>query len=84
MVTRVTLRTRELPEYFGAVVGTIRAQTDAAFRELVSKFVDFYADTLFNPHWAERFVFGKDALQLTMLYQDRGRRAGLPCGLCRR
>jgi len=34
VVTRVTLRTRELPEYFGAVFGTIKAASDSAYREL--------------------------------------------------
>jgi FAD/FMN-containing dehydrogenase len=31
VVTRLTLRTRELPEYFGGVFGTIRAKSDAGF-----------------------------------------------------
>ena len=35
VVTRVTLRTRELPEYFGGVFGTIQAKSDAAFRKLI-------------------------------------------------
>jgi FAD/FMN-containing dehydrogenase len=32
VVTRLTLRTRELPEYFGGVFGTIKANSEAAFR----------------------------------------------------
>jgi len=82
VVTRVTLRTRELPEYFGAVVGTIRARSEAAFRDLIARFVDFYAEALLNPHWGERFGFGKDTLQFTMLFQDltsdRARRIWAP------
>src|SRR5215467_7674673 len=44
VVTRVTLRTRELPQFFGAVSGTILAASDAAFRELISRAMSFYAD----------------------------------------
>jgi FAD/FMN-containing dehydrogenase len=53
VVTRVTLRTHELPEFFGAAWGTIRAHSDAAFRRLLARFVDFYATELFNAHWGE-------------------------------
>jgi len=34
VVTKLTLRTRELPDYFGGVFGTIKAKSDAAFRRL--------------------------------------------------
>ena len=37
VVTRVTLRTRELPSFFGAVFGKITAASEAAFRELISR-----------------------------------------------
>ena len=36
IVTRLTLRTRELPQFFGGVVGTIRAPSETAFRELIA------------------------------------------------
>src|SRR4029434_10901392 len=36
VVTRLTLKTRDLPDYFGAVFGTIRAASDAAFRALLA------------------------------------------------
>src|SRR6202030_999987 len=51
VVTRLTLRTHNLPEFFGAVSATIHAFSDAAFRRLIGHFVDFYADNLLNPHW---------------------------------
>src|SRR6202035_3009848 len=35
VVTRLTLRTRELPEFFGAVLGTIKASSDSAYRRLI-------------------------------------------------
>ena len=53
VVTRLTLRTHELPQTFGFVNATIRAGSDAAFRRLVGRFVDFYADQLHNAHWGE-------------------------------
>jgi FAD/FMN-containing dehydrogenase len=53
VVTRVTLRTHELPAWFGAVFVTIGATSDAAFRRLLDRFIEFYADSLFNPHWGE-------------------------------
>jgi len=53
VVTRLTLRTHELPASFGGVWGTIRAGSEAAFRRLVARFVAFYAERLFNPHWGE-------------------------------
>jgi FAD binding domain-containing protein len=52
-VTRLTLKTHELPSFFGAVSATIHAFSDAAFRRLLGRFIDFYADNLFNPHWGE-------------------------------
>ena len=53
VVTRVTLRTHELPAFFGGVATTIQAASDAAFRRLLDRFVAFYAESLFNPHWGE-------------------------------
>jgi hypothetical protein len=35
VLTKLTLRTRELPTTFGAAFGTIRARSDTAFRELI-------------------------------------------------
>jgi FAD/FMN-containing dehydrogenase len=53
VVTRLTLKTHDLPSFFGAVSATIHAFSDAAFRRLIGQFIDFYADNLFNPHWGE-------------------------------
>jgi FAD/FMN-containing dehydrogenase len=70
VITRVTLRTHALPDYFGAVFGKIEAASDAAFRALVARFVGFYRDTLFNAHWGEQ-VSLRDGrhLQLSMVFQ---------------
>jgi FAD/FMN-containing dehydrogenase len=70
IVSKLTLCTRELPEYFGVVVGTIKARSDAAFKALIAHSVDFYHDRLFNPHWGEqlRFQHG-NRLDLHMVWQ---------------
>jgi FAD/FMN-containing dehydrogenase len=60
VVTRQTLRTFELPKYFGAAWGTIKARSDAAFRKLIARFVAHYADHLLNPHWGEEVHLGAD------------------------
>ena len=70
VVTRVTLRTHELPENFGAVFGSIRASSDAAYRALLAKVVEFYGSTLFNPHWGEQIVFqSENRLRVSMVFQ---------------
>jgi FAD/FMN-containing dehydrogenase len=70
VLTKLTLRTRDLPATFGAVFGTIKASSDAAFRDLIAKTLSFYADKLFNPHWGEQIAFGKDnTVRIMMLFQ---------------
>ncbi len=69
VVTRLTLRTRELPENFGAVFGTIKASTDAAYRALVAKTIDFYQGALFNPHWGEQIQFKRDSVHVSLVFQ---------------
>jgi len=53
VVTRLTLRTHELPEFFGAAGATVKASSNTAFRTLIDRFMAFYAEALFNPHWGE-------------------------------
>ena len=68
VVTRLTLRTHELPEFFGAAWGTIQAKSDGAFRALLLRFIDFYATQLANPHWGEQFAVRPDnSLKLSMV-----------------
>ena len=57
VVTRLTLRTHALPESLGGVFATIKASSDEAFQRLISKILEFYAQTLFNPHWGEQLGF---------------------------
>jgi hypothetical protein len=53
VVTRMTLQTHELPEWFGFVMVAIRSSSRDAFRKLLRQFVSFYAEHLHNPHWGE-------------------------------
>jgi FAD/FMN-containing dehydrogenase len=70
VVTRLTLKLRELPAVFGNVTVTIKAASDAAFRHLVGRFVGFYTDSLLNAHWGESVAFGGDnTLSVTMVFQ---------------
>ena len=70
VVTRLTLRTRDLPETFGAAFGAIKASSDTAFRALIAQAVSFYRSDLFNPHWGEQMVFQSDnTLRVSMVFQ---------------
>jgi FAD/FMN-containing dehydrogenase len=70
VITKVTLRTHALPEFFGYSLGEIKAHSDAAFRELIARFISFYSDNLFNPHWGEQIRLRPDnTLELSMVCQ---------------
>ncbi|MBS0379333.1 MAG: FAD-binding oxidoreductase [Proteobacteria bacterium] len=74
VITRLTLRTHDLPEFFGAAWGTIKAASDAAFGELIARFFDFYAEKLANPHWGEQVKFKSDnSLELSLVQQGLSR-----------
>ena len=68
VVTRLTLKTHELAEGAGAAILNIKAKSGPAFRELIGKFIAFYAERLFNPHWGGRiFLRGSDVLAIEMV-----------------
>jgi FAD/FMN-containing dehydrogenase len=70
VVTRLTLRTHDLPEMFGAQRLTIKAASDDAFKRLLARFVVHYADHLFNPHWGEQvFARPDNTLACEMVFQ---------------
>jgi FAD/FMN-containing dehydrogenase len=80
VVTKLTLRTYELPKFFGYAEGTIKAISDIAFRQLIAQFVGFYHDSLFNPHWGESIKITPDnTLELSMVCQglDNEQAAGV-------
>jgi FAD/FMN-containing dehydrogenase len=53
-VSKLTLRLRDLPEFWGGAIFTIKASSDDAFRRLIRQFVGFYKEALFNDHWGEQ------------------------------
>ena len=70
VVTRLTLRTWELPASFGMVSTTIRATSDEAYRELIKAFVAFFAENLCNPRWGELArIMPNNRLEIRMNFQ---------------
>ena len=70
VVTRLTLRTHELPVWFGGVFGDIKAASDDAYRALIAKIVSFYQSELCNPHWGEQIAFmPSNVLHLALVFQ---------------
>ncbi|HEX9523756.1 MAG TPA: FAD-binding oxidoreductase [Reyranella sp.] len=70
VVTRLTLRTHELPKFFGGAFAAVKANSDTAFRRLIERFVAFYRDALFNPTWGEQVKFyGTNVFEVAMIFQ---------------
>ena len=70
VVTKLTLRTRELPEKFGAVFGKIKAIDDASFKLLIKQLLEQYHTQLYNPHWGETISFYSDnSVNINMVFQ---------------
>jgi FAD/FMN-containing dehydrogenase len=68
VLTKVTLRVRELAEYWGGAIFRVKASSDDAFRRLLRYFVGFYRENLFNDHWGEQAHIGSDnVLGLSMV-----------------
>jgi FAD/FMN-containing dehydrogenase len=75
VVTKLTLRTWDLPQDFGAVFGAIQAHSDAAFRRLTARLIGFYRERLLNERWGEQIRFEPgNVVRIQMLFQglDRG------------
>jgi FAD/FMN-containing dehydrogenase len=70
VVTRLTLRTHALPAFFGAVLATITAASDAAYGTLAGQVLSFYRECLLNRHWGEVLRFGPGRqLGVNMVFQ---------------
>ncbi|MGB2664404.1 MAG: FAD-binding protein [Candidatus Acidiferrum sp.] len=54
VMSRMTVRMHELPEYFGVANLNVKASSDDAYRGLIREFVSFYREHLFNDHWGEQ------------------------------
>ena len=71
VVTKLTLKTHDLPHWFGSFGGRIKATSDLAFRHLIEHFLGFYKEALFNPHWGEQASFHPtNDLEISMVCQD--------------
>ncbi len=69
VVTKLTLRTRQLPENFGAVFGSIKAKDDSSYKKLIEEILNLYKDQLFNRHWGESISFQNDnSVDFSMLF----------------
>ncbi|MGH6878279.1 MAG: FAD-dependent oxidoreductase [Rhizomicrobium sp.] len=70
VVTKLTLRTHDLPSHFGSAWGTIKAKSDDAFRKLIARFIGVYAAHLINPHWGEQILIHPDnSFEISMVCQ---------------
>jgi FAD/FMN-containing dehydrogenase len=70
VVTKVTVRTHDLPQNFGGVGFRVQAKSDDAFRQLIGRFVSLYADQLLGPHWGESATFrSSNRLDVSMVNQ---------------
>lgn len=75
IVTRLTLRTYELPRTIGSINGTIAAKTDEAFEELLARFIEFYPDNLNNRYWGETVKFTpENEIKLGLAFVDLSRK----------
>ena len=67
VVSKMTLRLHDLPEYFGVANITVKAASDDSYHELLREFLHFYQQHLFNEHWGEQVRVRPDnVLQVRM------------------
>ena len=70
VVSKMTVRTHDLPEFFGVANFDIKAASDEAYRRLIREFVSFYREHLFNDHWGEQVRMNPDnTLEIKMVSQ---------------
>ena len=69
VVSKLTLRVRDLPELAGGASFTVKASSDDSYRRLIRHFVGFYREALFNDHWGEQAHFSRDnKLEIRMVH----------------
>ncbi|MEO6535620.1 MAG: FAD-binding oxidoreductase [Sphingomicrobium sp.] len=69
IVTRLTMRTHELPAEIGAALFEVTARDERSWRALVERTMAHYADHLFNPHWGEQIRFERRTMSVAMVSQ---------------
>jgi hypothetical protein len=68
VISKMTLRLHDLPEFFGFVNFKIKAASDDAYRRLIRQFVSFYCEHLYNDHWGEQAELNPDnTLEIKMV-----------------
>lgn len=68
VVSKLTLRVRDLPEFAGGASFRVKAFSDDAYRRLIRQFVGFYREALFNDHWGEQAHVSPDnKLEISMV-----------------
>ncbi len=68
VISKMTLRVYDLPEFFGVANFKIKASSDDAYRRLIRKFLSFYRENLLNEHWGEQVTLSPDnTLEISML-----------------
>jgi len=53
VVSKMTLRTHDLPEFFGVANFKVKAASDDSYKRLLREFVSFYKEHLFIDRWGE-------------------------------
>jgi len=70
VISKVTLKLHDLPEFFGNAGFKVKAASDDAYRRLIREFVSFYREHLFNDHWGEQaHVNPENSLEINMVCQ---------------
>jgi hypothetical protein len=67
VVTRLTMRTHDLPPFIGAASLDISAKDDMSYRALIGEMMRFYAERLFNPNWGEQIRLDERRLRVNMV-----------------
>jgi len=68
VVSKMTVRVHDLPEWFATANFKVTAPSDEAFHRLVRKFVSFYKENLFNDRWGEQVhMRPSNELEISML-----------------
>lgn len=69
VISKLTLRVRDLPEFAGGANFTVEASSANAYRRLIRQFVGFYREALFNDLWGEQAHFSPDnKLEISMVH----------------
>ena len=74
VITRLTLRTHDLPAEAGVVNADITASDPKVFARLIELAMDFCGRRLVNSHWGEQIIFRpKNRMQIRTEFQGIGR-----------